>query len=167
MLVDRKVLVVDDEATICDVITETFEDWLGTEVKCENDGIAALEQLRGAKFSLALIDVDLPGVSGLEVAWAAVGDNTPVLILSGHPDMTTKLALVDLPHLEKPFRMADLLLEAQNAVACTPENVARVKAALTRLTERAGALQADMEEARRSLGESMVASAKAEGRSLK
>jgi DNA-binding response OmpR family regulator len=115
----------------------------------------------------ALIDVGLPGLSGLEVARAAVNDNTPVLMLSGHPDMFIKMAVVDLPHLPKPFGMIELLRESQNAINNARENVARVKASLTRLTERAAALQAAVEESRRLLGESMEQSARAEGRALR
>jgi CheY-like chemotaxis protein len=163
LLAERRVLVVDDEAAICELVTEVFEDWPNTRVVCSHDGVDAVMLLQAGKFDLCLTDVELPGLSGLTVAGAAVNDDTPVLILAGHPDMGVKLALVDLPHLPKPFGMAELLRESQIAVADSKNNVVRVRAALEILKTRAGALQ----ESRRLLGESMVASARAGGRASK
>ena len=167
MLAERRVLVVDDEETICTVVADCLEDWPGTEVDCAHDGMAGVRRLQASKFNLAIIDIMLPKVSGFEVAEAAVNDHTPVVMLSGHPEVTTKLGLVDLPHLTKPFRMAELLHESKAAIANSRENLARVRAALARLKERAGALQTAMEDSRRLLGESMDQSARAEGRAPK
>jgi CheY-like chemotaxis protein len=167
LLAERRVLVVDDEAAICELVTEVFEDWPNTRVVCSHDGVDAVMLLQAGKFDLCLTDVELPGLSGLTVAGAAVNDDTPVLILAGHPDMGVKLALVDLPHLPKPFGMAELLRESQIAVADSKNNVVRVRAALEILKTRAGALQTAVEESRRLLGESMVASARAGGRASK
>jgi DNA-binding response OmpR family regulator len=167
MLAGRRVLVVDNEDTICTVVADCLEDWPGTEVDCAHDGVAGVKRLQANKFSLAIIDIMLPNLSGFEVAQVAVNDDTPVVMLSGHPEVTTKLALVDLPHLEKPFRMAELLRESQAAIASSGENLARVRASLARLKERAGALQAALEDSRRLLGENMEQSARAEGRAPK
>ena len=167
MLTERNVLVVDDEKAICDVVVEAFEDWPNTGVHCSHDGIDAVKRLQIGKFSLALLDVELPGLSGLNVAEAAVSNNTPVLMLAGHPDMFAKMTLVDLPHLPKPFGMVDLLRQSEDAIADSQKNVERVRAALALLKTRAGALQTAMEESRRLLGESMVLAARAEGRAPK
>ena len=167
MLAERRVLVVDDETAICAVVADCFEEWPGTSVECENDGLAGVKRLQARKFDLALIDVELPGLSGLDVAEAAVNDDVPVIILSGHPDMFAKMALVDLPHLPKPFGMVELLRASQSAIAESQENVARVRVSLALLKKRAGALQAAMEESRRLLGESLQAAARAEGRAPK
>lgn len=94
---------MDDEETICTVVSNCLKDWPGTEVDCAHDGVAGVKRLQSTKFNLAIIDSILPNLSGLEVAQVTVNDGTPVVMLSGHPDVTTKLALVDLPHLEKPF----------------------------------------------------------------
>ena len=77
------------------------------------------------RFNLALIDVELPGLSGLAVARAAVNHGTPVVMLAGHPDMIQKMRLVGLPHLQKPFRMAELLRKSKNAVASSRETLSR------------------------------------------
>ena len=163
MVAQRKVLVVDDEATICAVVADCLGDWPGTEVECAHDRLDAVNRLKGAKFDLALIDVELPGISGRDVAEAAVNDNTLVLMLAGHPDTFAKMTLVDLRHLAKPFGMTELLRESQNVVANARDNIARVRASLVRLKERAVALQTAMKESRRMLGESMMLSARAAG----
>jgi CheY-like chemotaxis protein len=133
MSAERRVLVVDDEATICTVWWPIVLA-IGRELRSTVLMMASPRSKR-LRFSLALIDIMLPGLSSSNLAQAAVNDDTPVLMLSSHPEMTTK-------------------------------NVDRVRSSLARLKERAGALQAAMQENRRLLGESMDQSARAEGRAL-
>ena len=163
MSAERRVLVVDDAEAVCAVVADCFEDWPGTEVECAHDGHEGLKMLQAAKFDLALVDIMLPGLSGFDLAQAAINDDVPVLSLSGHPETTAKLVAADFPHLEKPFRMADLLHESQKAIANSQENVARVRASLAKLKERAEAVHDAMEETRRLLTESMNRLARAEG----
>ena len=160
----RTVLVVDDEPTICNLIADCFEEWPGTQVTVAHHGRAGVERLESTRFDLALIELMLPKLSGFDVAQVAVNNLIPVLMLSGHPGATMKLELIGLPYLEKPFRIEDLLRESQHVMATSRTNIARVKASLVRLTERADALKATIDEAQRLLGESMTQTARAEGR---
>ena len=60
------VLVADDDADIRDLVTFKLEQ-AGLEVVAVEDGQAALEQARGRQPTLAVLDVSMPGLSGIDV----------------------------------------------------------------------------------------------------
>jgi DNA-binding response OmpR family regulator len=80
----RHIAVVDDEPLICALIEDVFED-AGAYVRCATTGCEAAEMLVETLFDLALIDVVLPDASGLALAEIAANNNTPVLLMTGHP----------------------------------------------------------------------------------
>ena len=164
---ERRVLVVDHEDLICGVVADCLDDWPGTKVESARDSRDGVRRLQSAKFGLVLIDFELPGLSGLDVAQAAVNDDVPVLMLSGRPEIMIKLGLVELPYLRKPFKMAELLQASQAAIATSRENVTRVRASLAQLMERGEALQLAMGASRRMPDENVKQRASTDGRALK
>ena len=103
--------------------------------------------LRSSQFDLALIDACLPGLSGLQLAEIAANENTPVLLISGHPDINATLASCGFPHLPKPFSLDALLQRSKEAIVLAEENVRLVKAS-------AGRLQSSIEAAKITLQKS-------------
>lgn len=63
---DRRMLIVDDEADVCDCLQTYFED-KGFSVSCAFSGEEALEKLSRAEADIVLLDIKLPGLSGIEV----------------------------------------------------------------------------------------------------
>ena len=63
----RKILVVDDHDSIRVSLTRLFKSW-GHEVAVAEDGPSALERARSFKPEYAMIDITLPGMSGIDVA---------------------------------------------------------------------------------------------------
>jgi CheY-like chemotaxis protein len=61
----RRLLVVDDEETIRLALGK-FLRTRGYEVQTAESGVAALEALQNARFSLMLCDIRMPGMTGLE-----------------------------------------------------------------------------------------------------
>ena len=121
--VDRKVLVIEDQKDIADLIAMHIRD-LGHRVDCVHDGIAGLEAARDPELALIVLDVMLPGRDGLEIVRTLRMErvNTPVLMLtarSGEIDRVLGLELGADDYLTKPFSI--------------PELQARVKAILRRL----------------------------------
>ncbi len=62
-----RILVADDNAANCKILKSVLEN-AGHEVDIVHDGEAALAALDRARFDLALLDVNMPEVSGYEVA---------------------------------------------------------------------------------------------------
>jgi DNA-binding response OmpR family regulator len=141
----QKVLVVDDEPVVCDVISACFEDWPGIEVDCVSRASPAVEKIRGGGYALALIDTLLADIPGVRLAELAINENIPVLLLSGHPRETARLEAADFPHLSKPFPMADLISESRNAIAAARANIERVRQSLELLKAQAASVRATMD----------------------
>jgi DNA-binding response OmpR family regulator len=67
------VLIADDDADIRDLVAFKIEQ-AGFEVVAVADGQAALDQARSRQPALAVLDVSMPGVSGIEVCRALRSD---------------------------------------------------------------------------------------------
>jgi DNA-binding NtrC family response regulator len=86
----RQVLVIDDDSSVCQMITKTLQEWPDTNVICAQNGIEGAEMLRERHFDLALIDGFLSGLSSIQLAEIAASESTPVLLLSSHPDVNRR-----------------------------------------------------------------------------
>lgn len=146
-----KILVVDDDALVCDVLTGCLREDLGAEVKCALTGEHGALMITGMRFDLTLIDALLPDVSGIALAEFAADEDTAALMMSGHPKINETLDRFDFPHLEKPFELASLVAEATNIMRDTRKNIRRVKASAVQMRASSEALNAAMEKAWRLL----------------
>jgi DNA-binding response OmpR family regulator len=61
-----KVLVIDDEENVCELITLYFEK-AGYEVVCTGDGSEGIDMVRTQKPDITILDLMLPGMDGLDV----------------------------------------------------------------------------------------------------
>jgi CheY-like chemotaxis protein len=100
----------------------------------ERTGSLALQAIETAAFDLAIIDVNMPEISGYELAKRAADRNIPTLLSSGHPNVDIKLEEYGCPYLPKPYRVTELIGEAAEAITHADENIRRVKASLARLS---------------------------------
>src|SRR5436190_20127077 len=81
----KHVLVVDDEAGICELIASALRDH-GYQVEQASSGEEALRAVTELHPDLIMLDVNLPGVDGWEVLSqlrAAAGRQTPVGVMTG------------------------------------------------------------------------------------
>jgi len=80
---DRRVLIVDDEACV----RELFAEYLGREYSCQKaaDAKEALESLARERFALVITDMQMPGLSGIELLRKITERyrDTAVIIVSG------------------------------------------------------------------------------------
>jgi two-component system, NtrC family, sensor kinase len=83
-----KVLVVDDEESIRNLMRMNLE-LDGYEVLTAQDGSAALDIFKNEKPDVVLLDVRMPGISGIEVLSLikTLSPDTEVIIITGHGDM--------------------------------------------------------------------------------
>jgi CheY-like chemotaxis protein len=80
----KRVLVVDDEEPIREAFKIVIEQ-LGVRVVLAPDGATAIAHLHGGGFSLVVLDLGLPGISGLRVLEWMSGNapDLPVLVVTG------------------------------------------------------------------------------------
>ena len=62
----KKILVVDDENDIAELIKDILEDE-GYSISIANDGKSAINLIKEEKFDLILLDIMMPDISGTEV----------------------------------------------------------------------------------------------------
>ncbi len=121
---DKKILVVDDEKKICDLLKAYLEKD-GYDVMIANDGKQALDLAKTQNPDLVVLDLNLPGMDGLDACktlrtWSKV----PVIMLTARDEETDKIVGLELgadDYVTKPFSPREV--------------VARVKAVLRRLEE--------------------------------
>jgi two-component system chemotaxis response regulator CheY len=112
----RAVLVVDDDPFIRRLIATTLEDVAEFEIHEAANGIDALEVARRQRPSLVFLDIDMPGIDGIEAcrqlrADRATSATTIVMLTAADGDAIQREAAAagaDL-YLTKPFSPLDLL----------------------------------------------------------
>ena len=115
-----RVLVVDDEASIRDLLAKTLA-LAEYDVDLAPDGRAALERLRIIPYDLLITDLKMPGVDGLTVIKEArrLKTDIPVIIITGFSTEASAIEAVNLGvsgYLTKPFRVPRVLAVAAKAL---------------------------------------------------
>jgi excisionase family DNA binding protein len=115
-----RVLVVDDEASIRDLLAKTLA-LAEYDVDVAPDGRSALERMRMYPYDLLIADLKMPGMDGLTVIREAKrykGD-LPVIIITGFSTESSAIEAVNLGvagYLTKPFRVPQVLAAAAKAL---------------------------------------------------
>ena len=108
-----RLLLVEDEPALARGLSDNFRDE-GYEVQVEARGDRALAAVRDARPDLVVLDVMLPGRSGLDVLrdLRSAGDTVPVLMLTARSDVVDRVVGLELgadDYLPKPFAVRELL----------------------------------------------------------
>ncbi len=115
------ILVVDDEPKVCDLLRAYLER-SGYGVLCATDGVIALDIVERRHPDLVLLDLNLPGMDGLEVCKALrQNSSVPIIMLTARDEEADRIVGLELgadDYVTKPFSPREL--------------VARVKAVLRR-----------------------------------
>jgi len=115
-----RVLVVDDEASIRDLLSKTLA-LAEYDVDLAPDGRTALERLRIIPYDLLITDLKMPGVDGMAVIREArrLKADLPVIIITGYSTEASAIEAVNLGvsgYLTKPFRVPKVLATAAKAL---------------------------------------------------
>lgn len=107
-----RVLIAEDEAHL-GTILEQFMSARGFAVRVVRDGRTALDALRSEPFDVALLDVVMPELDGLEVLRLVRDEPLPpeIIVITGNGTIETALAALKLgayDFLSKPYRMAEI-----------------------------------------------------------
>ena len=140
-LVDERVLVVDDNRSNRHILATMMQSWGMIPVEADSAG-AALREIAGARergepFRMAVIDVCMPGQSGIELAQtihddpAATQPRIVLLTSAGHPEELDRCRELGIrAYLQKPVLKSDLLTVLLTMLQ--PESPAGVPALVTR-----------------------------------
>lgn len=107
-----RLLIVEDEKQICDAVAKSLYD-AGYEVDTCYDGEEALEYILTENYDLIVLDLNLPGIDGMEILKELRQSNeeTKVLILSARGQIADKVEGLDAganDYMEKPFHLQEL-----------------------------------------------------------
>lgn len=102
-----RILIVDDEPNLRLVFRTALES-SGFQVEEANDGLAALLRLQTFPADVVLLDLQMPGVGGMDVLHRLrdAGDDVPVVIVTAHgsvPDAVAAMQLGAIDFLAKPL----------------------------------------------------------------
>jgi signal transduction histidine kinase len=117
----ERILIVDDEAAMCDICARTLRS-AGYEVVATTDAQTALAHLRPEEpFDLLLVDIQMPGIGGLQLAQRAreLDPAVVIIIMTGHTSIenlqqSARSGIADF--LSKPFELETLRLAVEQAL---------------------------------------------------
>ncbi len=126
------VLIVDDDADIRGLLAAVLESDTGASVTEAGSGAEGMALLAREEFDVAVVDVQLPDHSGLEILrWARAAEiDTELIILTGHADVETAVQAMRLgayDFIAKPCKNAELrevVAKAAEKKALRRENLA-------------------------------------------
>ena len=116
----QRVLVVDDEASIRDLLSKTLA-LAEYDVDTAPDGTSALDRMRAFNYDLLIADLKMPGMDGLTLIRQAkrIKADLPVIIITGFSTESSAIEAVNLGvagYLTKPFRVPQVLAAASKAL---------------------------------------------------
>ena len=105
-----KILIVDDEKPICDLIEMNLSA-AGYSCVAVQDGLAAIDAVEKNTFDLVLLDIMLPGADGYDVMEYIRPLKVPVIFISAKHEVKDRVKGLNLgadDYLIKPFDVAEL-----------------------------------------------------------
>ncbi len=142
----ERILIVDDEAGVRASLSGILSDE-GYRVDAVETGEAGVKAVESNRYELALLDVWLPGIDGIETLTRiqAIDPDLPVVVISGHGTVETAVKAVRLgaaDFIEKPLSLERILLAVSNSLR------------RRKLEQEVRALKAEVEYKHQIVGES-------------
>jgi DNA-binding NtrC family response regulator len=114
------VLVVDDEASIRDLLAKTLA-LAEYDVETAPDATTALSRVRASEYDLLIADLRMPGMDGLTLIRQVkrIRAELPIVIITGFSSEASAIEAVNLNvagYLRKPFRVPEVLAAAAKAL---------------------------------------------------
>ncbi|SMB98597.1 two component transcriptional regulator, winged helix family [Hymenobacter roseosalivarius DSM 11622] len=109
----RRALIVEDDADIATLVEVNLRD-IDCQATIARDGLEGLRQATEGLFDVIILDIMLPGLSGIEVCRRLREQHvsTPILMLTARHEEIDKVLALDLgadDYLTKPFSVRELL----------------------------------------------------------
>ena len=115
-----EIFVVDDDPAVRDTLSMVLSAG-GYQVICFADGAALLAVARTRTPSCILLDVNIPGKSGLDILKELHGEDypAPIFMISGQGDISMAVSAIKsgaLDFIEKPFRGSEIVARLDEAI---------------------------------------------------
>ena len=132
-----RILVIDDSPAVGTAIKLRLEAG-GAEVRYFETALAGIDALKVEEFDLAMVDIVMPGINGIEAIrlMRQIKPSLPIIAMSGYLDQDNQTSAGGTPHivpgsvytLAKPFRPRDLVMAIE---ACLGKPLPIMPAAAT------------------------------------
>lgn len=130
-----KILIVDDEQDIAELISDVLKDE-GFETVIKNDGYAAIEEIKKNTFDLILLDIMMPNLSGTETC-NKIRDivSCPIIFVTAKNQTLDKLLGFEIgadDYITKPFVIEELVarvkahIRRENRSNLSPSNIIKI-----------------------------------------
>lgn len=128
-----RLLLVDDEERFRDTLTKRLKE-TGYEVEGAASGMDALDLLSTQKFDIVIMDIQMPGLSGIETLSEirAKHIGVEVIMLTGHGDVSSAVEGMRLgayDYLMKPYEYEYLVVKIQEAYKIKKDRDERLRRA--------------------------------------
>ncbi len=120
-----RILVVDDDVELCELVAEYLTPE-GFEVEAVYDGIRGIQSALSGEYSLAILDVMLPGMQGFEVLrQIRARSRLPVIMLTARGEDVDRIVGLEIgadDYLPKPFNPRELAARIQAVLRRSTQN---------------------------------------------
>jgi YesN/AraC family two-component response regulator len=115
-----KILIIDDEKSVADILRDLLSDNERLIDACY-DGLAGIERIQKNFYDLIIVDLVMPKVGGLEVLKYAKQTNPDVLviIITGHASLETAVTAIKegaYDYIRKPCKLEEIRIVVENAI---------------------------------------------------
>jgi DNA-binding response OmpR family regulator len=133
-----KLLLVDDDVHLAEMV-EQFLSFDHYQVEVASDGEEALHMLRSNSYDLAIVDLNLPSLSGTEICsqYRAGGGKIPILMLTAQTAVSERVGGLESgadDYLTKPFAMVELQARLKAILRRADRQLAEDKLSLGSIT---------------------------------
>nr|MBN2277961.1 response regulator [candidate division Zixibacteria bacterium] len=118
-MAEFRVLLVDDEEELVTTLVERLQ-YRGIDAAYSLNGATAIQEMREKEYDVVILDLKLPGISGLETMRVIKKEHpdTPIILITGHG---SPLNMEDIPrgafdYLPKPIDLDILVKKMREAV---------------------------------------------------
>jgi len=114
------ILIVDDDKMLCKMLEDVLLQEAELTITSANDGLDAIEKIKGKNFDLILTDLMMPGANGIEVLKVSkeVNEGVHVIIITGFASLETAMEAIRkgaYDYITKPFKLDEIRIAVQNA----------------------------------------------------
>lgn len=125
-----RVLAIDDNPQMQKLVSANLQA-RGFAVQVASSGEEALEIFKAGNFDLVLLDLILPGISGIDVcAWIRQSSDVPIVVLSAREDEQLKVLALDAgadDYVTKPFSQEEMMARVRAVMRRANPNASEKK----------------------------------------